>query len=124
MHFDAARDERGADGVLGRERVAARRDDLGARVGEQRCEVRGLRLEVHDDGNALAPQSSVGEAVTREPVQHGRVARHPGDPPLALVGEPDVRYTGPRSGVCDCHAWRLSRRETRYRAAFSGTAAG
>ena len=54
VHLDPARDERGADRVLRRARVRAGGDDLRAGVGEQRRQVRRLRLEMDDDRDATA----------------------------------------------------------------------
>jgi hypothetical protein len=71
VHLDAAAHERGADRVLRRAGIRARDDDLGARVREQRREVRGLRLEVHDDGDAPSAERAVAEPLARQPVQHG-----------------------------------------------------
>jgi hypothetical protein len=86
-------DERGADRVLRRPRVRARDDDLGARLGEEQREIRRLRLQVHDDGDAPSAERAVGEPLSGEPVQHRRVALHPADPLLARrrqrrVGDP------------------------------------
>ena len=61
VHLDAALDERGADRVLRRERVAAGRDDLGAGLAQREHEAGGLGLEVHDDrerGPRSAPSAS------------------------------------------------------------------
>ena len=54
VHLDPARDERGADRVLGRARVRAGGDDLRSRLREQQREVRRLRLQVDDDCDAAA----------------------------------------------------------------------
>ena len=99
VDLDPARDERGADRVLGRARVRAGGDDLRAGVGEQRRQVRGLRLEMDDDRDALPAQRPVGEPLTREPVQDGRVLRHPRDPLLALRRERRVGDLGAGGGV-------------------------
>ena len=106
VHLDPARDERGADRVLGRAGVRAGGNDLGARSREQRREVRGLRLQVDDDGDALAGEGAVGEPLAREPVQDGRVLRDPPDPLLALGGERRVGDPGTSRGV---HAANLSK---------------
>ena len=71
VHLDPPRDERGADRVLGRAWFRAGRDDLRARVREQRREVRRLRLEMDDDGDPPAAERAVGEALAREPVEDG-----------------------------------------------------
>ena len=107
VHLDPARDERSADRVLGRAGVGAGCDDLRARVCEQRREVRGLRLEVHDDRDALSGEGSVGKPLARQPVENGRVLRHPPDPLLALGGERRIGDVGPGRGV---HAANLSAR--------------
>ena len=105
VHLDPARDERGADRVLRRARVRAGGDHLCARVREQRCEVRGLRLQVDDDCDPLAGESSVGEPLARQPVQDGRVLRDPPDPLLAFGGERRIGDVGTGRGV---HAANLS----------------
>ena len=63
VHLDAALDERRADGVLRRERVRPGGDDLGAGLAQREHEARGLRLEVHDDGDALPAQAPRRRAV-------------------------------------------------------------
>ena len=97
VHLDPARDERGADRVLGRAGVRARGDHLRAGVREQRREVGRLRLEVDDDRDPPVAQRAVGEPLAGEAVEHGRVLRDPPDPLLALGGERrigDVRAGG------------------------------
>jgi hypothetical protein len=58
---------------------------------------------MHDDGDALPTQPSVCQPVPSDPVQDGRVARDPGNPPLALLCEPDVRDARPGGDVRDSH---------------------
>ena len=105
VHLDPARDERGADRVLGRAGVRAGGDDLRARVREQRREVGRLRLEMDDDGDPAAAQRAVGEPLAREPVEDGRVLRDPPDPLLALGGERRIGDARAGGGV---HAANLS----------------
>ena len=105
VHLDPACDERGADRVLRRARVRAGSDHLCARFREQRCEVRGLRLQVHDDCDTLSGESSVGEPLARQPVQDGRMLRDPLDPLLAFGGERRIGDVGTGRGV---HAANVS----------------
>jgi hypothetical protein len=95
MHLDPAPHERCADRVLRRHRVRRRRDDLRARVGEQRREIRRLRLEVDDDCDAAAVEGAVGEALAGEPVEHRRMASDPRDPLLAGVGKAGIQDPRP-----------------------------
>jgi hypothetical protein len=105
VHLDATRHQSGADRVLRRARVRAGRDDLRARVGEQRRQVRGLRLEVDDDCDAHAVERAVREPFAREPVQDRRVLRDPPDPLLALGGQ---RRVGDVRAARSVHGRNLS----------------
>jgi hypothetical protein len=109
VHLDPATHERGADGILRGESIAPGGNHVGARICEQRRQVGGLRLEVHDERNALPAQRSVRQAVTRKLVEDRRVARDPLDLPLALVGERDIRDPRPALSISHSHRRRLYR---------------
>jgi hypothetical protein len=91
VDLDPPADQGGADAVVGRARVAACRHDRGARLGEQRRQIRGLGLQVDHDRDAPAAQRPVREGLPGQPVEDRRVACDPLDPPLPLVGKTDVR---------------------------------
>ena len=99
VHLDPARNECRANRVLGRAGIRAGGDDVCACVGEQRCEVGRLCLEVDDDGDAPAAQRPVGKPLAREPIQDGRVLGDPADPLLALGGERRIGNAGARGGI-------------------------
>ena len=105
VHLDPTGDERSADRILRRAGVGAGGDHVRAGLLQERRQVRGLGLEMHDDGNALPAERPVGEALAREPVQDGRVLRHPLDPLLAFRGERRIRDVGTGRGI---HAANLS----------------
>ncbi len=97
VHLDPARDECGADRVLGRAGVRAGGNDLRARVRKQRREVGGLCLEMDDDRDPAAFQRAVGEPLARQRVEDGRMLGDPLDPLLTLGSERrigDVRAGG------------------------------
>ena len=93
VHLDAALDERGTDRVLRRERVAAGGDDLRARLLQRQHEARGLRLEVHDDGDLASLECAVTEPVAQRR-QDGHVPARPLDAPMPFGREARISDTG------------------------------
>ena len=59
VNLDSVLGERGTDGVLRRERVRPGGDDLGAGGAQGEHEACGLRLEMHDDGDATTGERAV-----------------------------------------------------------------
>ena len=101
-HLHAALDERRTDGVLRRERVRARGDDRRAGIAQREREARGLRLEMHDDGDPPPGHGELG----REPAKNGHVLPGPVDAPVAFGSERTVGDLGHRLRL----HWRRSGR--------------
>ena len=87
-------DERGAHGVLRRERVRSGGDDVRARGAQREHEAGRLRLEVDDDGDAAAVERAVLQPLLEQAVEHRHVLPRPVDAPPSFGRERRIGDAG------------------------------
>ena len=72
---------------MGRLRIASRCDYIRARLGKKQREIGSFRLKVHDNGNALAFERPVAEALPNHLAHDGGVLLHPIDARMTIVDD-------------------------------------